>query len=142
MTRRHQVIRAFATAVLVAGALSGCLFDDEEEDCGSRSASLAAGCVDPTDPECVGTLPREGDEVRVDSSDVRLAHGLWVRSEGADFDSRPPRVDLALRGDTSDDNATATDLAIGQTLDAGEAGYRVAFFCDTGVTWLVPLTPR
>lgn len=131
-----------ATIVLMAGAVAGCLFEGDEEVCGSiqglPSVATADGCIDPGDTRCVGAQPDSRAEVRVDSYDIRLTSGAWVRSEGADFGHRPPLVTLALTSGSDDETATATDLSVGQTLEAAGRTYRVASICDTGVTWLLP----
>lgn len=140
MTWRAKVFMSLATAI-IAGTLPGCVFDGEEEACDSTgrlsSAAAASSCVDTGENECVGTQRQGGREIRVDSYDIRLPSGQWVRSEGADFGSKPPLVTLAVSSRSGDEDATTTDLSVRQTLDTAGSTYRVAAFCDTGVAWLV-----
>jgi hypothetical protein len=136
MTRPALVV--VALSAVTGCMLTGCFLGDDEEDCGSLGSSIAAaGCIDTSEPRCVGRQPSDGREIRVDSYDLRLPSGGWVHSTGADFGADPAVVTLAMTIPEGVD-AEVRDFSVRQTFDSAGQAYRVTHFCDNGVTWLVP----
>jgi hypothetical protein len=137
MMIRHALVVAALSAV-TGGMLTGCFLDDDQEDCGGLGSSVAAaGCIDTSEPRCVGRQPSDGREIRVDSYDIRLPSGGRVHSTGADFRADPPVVRLAVTFPEGPD-PELRDFSVRQTFDSAGQAYRVTHFCDNGVTWLVP----